>query len=127
MMAASAPRNYSGFPSSSTSEKEKQVQTRRMDDSQRRHGFTTLQMQQAPKGALFIWPVSGSIGYAKDLAKHLGRDDLRIMSGSVLDNRAEKLRGFRVPAIVLDHACEPTGAEYELLRELRSTICREAA
>lgn len=100
------------------------MHVRHMDESQRRHGFTTLQMKHAPHGALFIWPVSGSLDYARALAIEHGREDLEIVSPSILDKRAERLRGRRLSGIVLDHACEPTTEEYDLLRELRTHVVK---
>ncbi len=96
------------------------MRVRTMDDSQRGNGFTTAQMKRAPLGSLYVWPVSGSINYAKALAHELGRDDLEIVSPSVLDRKAERLRGRRLTGLVLDHACEPTAEEYDVLREIRA-------
>lgn len=96
------------------------MRVREQDESQRGNGFTTAQMKRAPQGALYIWPVHGSISYAKDLARRLGREDLEIVSPSVLDQRGERLRGRRLSGIVLDHACEPSPEEYEILRDLRA-------
>lgn len=101
------------------------MKTRHMEESQRGHGFTTLQMQHAARDALYIWPVHGSLQYARDLARKHGREDLEIVSGSILDNDAEKLRGRRLTGIILDHAAEPTDKEYELLYRLRSQIIRK--
>lgn len=103
------------------------MQTRVMDESQRAHGFTTLQMKAAPALALYIWPVSGSLDYARDLARHLGRSDLEIVGGSVLDQRGERLRGRYFSAIVIDHAAEPSPEEYEVLREIRARCVRMTA
>ena len=99
------------------------MRTRQMDESQRGHGFTTLQIQHAPQGALYLWPVFGSLSYARDLAKRLGRDDLRIESGDILQYRAERIRGLRFSAIILDHACEPSDDECKLLRDARVHCC----
>ena len=98
------------------------MRTRVMDESQRGQGFTTMQMRNAPIGALYVWPVAGSINYAVDLARGIGRDDLKIVPASILDRSAERLRGTRWPAIILDHACEPNDEDYFLLRELRGSI-----
>lgn len=98
------------------------MRIRQSDDSQRGNGFTTAQIKRAPLGALYIWPTHASIGYAKDLARKLGRADLEIVSPSVLDYRGQRLHGRRLSGIVLDHACEPTEEEYDILRELRA-IC----
>jgi hypothetical protein len=98
------------------------MKTRHFDISQRGHGFTTLQMQRAPQGALFIWPAQNSINYARSLAAKLGRGDLEIVPPSILEGGGVRLRGKRYSAVVLDHACEPSPEEYELLRELRPAL-----
>lgn len=92
---------------------------RRQDFTQRGHGFTTLQMQRAARGALFIWPVEGSLSYAKALAAKIGRDDLKIVGPAILEQHGAKLRGCSYPSIVLDHACELSDEECALLREVR--------
>jgi len=43
-----------------------------MEREDRGTGRTTRQMRDAPQGAVFVWPVWGSMGYASDLARHLG-------------------------------------------------------
>lgn len=96
------------------------MQIRRQDISQRGHGFTTLQIQHAAQGALFICPANGVIRHTKELAASLGRDDLKIVGPEVLERGAERLRGCRYPSIVLDHACEPSAEEYALLRQVRA-------
>lgn len=103
------------------------MRTRQMDESQRGQGFTTLQMRRAPNGALYIWPASGSLHYARLLAKFLGRDDLEIVNTSILERDAERLRGRTLTGIVLDHAIEATGDELDLLRALRKRLVRRAA
>ena len=100
------------------------MRIRQMDDSQRGNGFTTAQMRRAPQGALYIWPVHSSIGYARDLARELGRDDLVIFPPSVLEHRGELLRGCIFSGLVLDHACEPDADEYEVLRDLRAMLVK---
>ena len=75
------------------------VQLRRGD------GTTTLQMTDAAEGALFIW-CNGHLDYPRQLARKLGRTDLKIYSPSALENHF--LAGLRFPAIVLDHACDLT-------------------
>lgn len=100
------------------------MRIRQMDDSQRGTGFTTAQMKLAPRCALYIWPVHGSLSYARDLARELGREDLEIAAPSILDERGARLRGRKLSAIVLDHACEPTPEEYDLLREIRAFCVR---
>jgi hypothetical protein len=74
-------------------------------------GRTTKQMQDAPQGAAFVWPVWSSISYAKDLARHLGRLDLIIITPSNLRN----FRPGQYTALVVDHAVKferPEFAEF---------------
>jgi hypothetical protein len=67
----------------------------------RAEAATSKQMLEAPRNAVFIWPVGHSIGYAEALARHLGRFDLDIVSFWWLF--AKRWRGDR-RAVVLDHA-----------------------
>lgn len=64
-------------------------------------GATTRQMKAAPKGAHFVW-VNGQLGYPKDLARKLGRDDLVIVSPDFFVGG--RWQGIRFTAIVVDHA-----------------------
>lgn len=64
-------------------------------------GRTTRAMQAAPRGALYIWPVMGSISYAKDLARKLGLD-LDIQPVNFL--LGGRWHGREWPAVVVDHA-----------------------
>jgi len=96
------------------------MRVRVMDVSQRGNGFTTAQMQRAPRGAVYVWPVHESLGYAKDLARSLGRGDIEVVGPSVLERGGERLRGRRLTGIVLDHACEPDAEEYLTLRYIRA-------
>jgi hypothetical protein len=71
-------------------------------DAVRGSGRTTRQMQEAPYRAYYIW-VNGYLSYPKNLAAHLGRQDLKIMSpGSI--NRGRNLLGIPRSRIVIDHA-----------------------
>lgn len=103
------------------------MKVREFDISQRGNGFTSLQMARAPKGSLYIWPVASSLNYARALAAKMDRADLQIVPPSILEYKGERIKGNRYPAIVLDHACEPSHEEYELLRELRAAMTRSAA
>lgn len=72
--------------------------------TQRRTGITTRQMQQAPKGAYYVWTDS-VMDYARALAAHLGRNDLTIVDPIFFAYREGRgKRRLRVP-IVIDHAC----------------------
>jgi hypothetical protein len=88
-----------------------------MSDFDRGSGRTTRQMQQAPHGAVFIWCVARSVNYARDLARSLKREDLRIMTPAALDPPGHRLMGIRV-TIVLDHACSLTDRQLETYRGL---------
>lgn len=92
-------------------------------DEDRGSGRTSDQMRAAPKGALFIWVNDRSIGYARHLAHHLGRDDLDIRPVSVLD-RAERLLGLQFPAVVFDHAVRITDRQGEALDRLMPSLVR---
>lgn len=81
-------------------------------------GTTTQQMLKAPQGAIYIWPSRTSIGYAKDLAMHLGRHDLKIESVGYLDT-SHRFHGARGVTVVLDHAvCDLSHAAVRNLDEL---------
>ena len=68
-------------------------------DGQRGSGRTTEQMRAAPHGAVYVW-VNGSTQYPTFLARHLGRDDLRIISPDQFAQEARSLRAW----VVIDHA-----------------------
>ncbi len=77
-----------------------------MGNSKRGDGTTTNQMRLAKPGAVFVWPLQSSLWYARDLAKSLGRNDLKIVSARWFDD--DWHRDFHKPDlhIVLDHATE---------------------
>lgn len=66
----------------------------------RRPGLTAKQMQEAPSGAVYVWPSSRS--YAVSLARTLGRDDLEIVPLSWLDGHG--WMGRNITGLVIDHA-----------------------
>ena len=74
-------------------------------------GRTTQQMQDAPKGAIFVW-VNQCLGYPRDLAANLGRDDLVIVPPSYLDT-IDKLAGRTITGILLDHATKLTDRQFD--------------
>lgn len=78
-------------------------------------GMTTRQMKEAPNGALFIW-CNDRLAYAKDLARHLSRDDLDIRGPMSIDRH--ELRGRRWPAIVVDHYARLSQSQAEGLERL---------
>lgn len=68
-------------------------------------GRTTRQMQDAPQAAVYLWPLPGTIGYARALARHIGRNDLTITPITGWQSHG----GDVVP--VIDHACWETHAD----------------
>ena len=71
-------------------------------------GTTTRQMQAATRGAVFVWGNS-QIGYPKGLAKHIGREDLKIVSPSWLEDR---WRGLKLTGVMVDHAATLTDQQW---------------
>ena len=71
----------------------------------RGQGHTTHQMLTAPENAFFVCPTK-HIGYYRDLAYALGRQDLQIQSPIWLreDHWLRVTRGKRSACIVIDHA-----------------------
>lgn len=65
-------------------------------------GRTAKQMQDAPQGAFFVWPIASSRWYAERLAEYLCRKDLHVISVADLDTN--ELRGIEMSALILDHA-----------------------
>ena len=70
-------------------------------------GTTSRQMLGAPVGAVFVG-ASSDLLYAKELARHLGRGDLRIVSPSWLEH---SWRGVSLKGLVVDHAAELTESQ----------------
>src|SRR5690606_35489389 len=60
-------------------------------------GRTRRAMEDAKRGAIYIW-CNGVLSYPMALARHIGRDDLKIYSPSVLED--DRLRGVIVPEII---------------------------
>ena len=63
-------------------------------------GKTTEQVKNASKDAIYVWPTHHLI-YIKELVKHLGREDLKIVTTSYIS--LNNCRGSD-REIVLDHA-----------------------
>jgi hypothetical protein len=82
-------------------------------------GFTTKQMREAEPGALFVW-CNSDLSYPKHLAHNLGRDDLRIVGPSVLNE--SRLLGQQCQ-IVVDHATRLTFSQIRVLTEYRQ-LCQ---
>jgi hypothetical protein len=70
------------------------------DDSQRGTGRTTKQMRDAPQGAIFVW-CNGHTDYPRALARHLGREDLRIEPRSFVESNTHMATS---KPIIQDHA-----------------------
>ena len=67
-------------------------------------GRTTKQMQDAPKGAVFVW-CNSNIAWPRDLARKIGREDIEIVRPSWLEG--ESFMGRRMSGVILDHATGP--------------------
>jgi hypothetical protein len=73
-----------------------------MNDCFRGRGKTSQQMKEAPHGAVFVW-CTGDLYYPKMLARHLGREDLKVKSFSWLQ-REEMYNLKPEIVVVVDHA-----------------------
>jgi len=89
-------------------------------------GKTTDQIREAPKGAIFVW-CNDYTGYVRDIAKSLGRDDLKIIGLSQAKN-GEYFLGRSNP-IVYDHCCGLVQTRYargSLSRYARHSLSRSS-
>jgi len=78
-----------------------------MDRREERGTGRTMQaLRTAPRGAIYVW-VNDHFTYPRELAKRLGRDDLRIVSP---DFFLQQYRGTDRPVWV-DHAVRLTPAQ----------------
>jgi hypothetical protein len=77
---------------------------------------TRKQMENAAPGALFVW-CNNQIYYPKDLAKRIGRGDLRIIGPAGLDGPPLT---FGFPEIIVDHAALLSRRQHEAVEELRA-------
>ncbi len=66
----------------------------------RQTGRTTRQMQEAAQGTYFVWP-NEALSYPINLARHLGRTDLKIISRAAFKRAA--MEG-KIKNVILDHA-----------------------
>lgn len=80
----------------------------------RQTGWTTAQIQLAPRGAIYVWPFVVSLAYPKSLARFLGRDDLEIIPEATF--RMNRVAGRRNIAVVIDHATELTAEGWQALK-----------
>lgn len=75
-----------------------------MADTLRGSGRTTEQLRSAPKGAVFVW-CNGGLAYPRKLARHMGRDDLTIVTAhSYAMGETDLLVKGSNRKIVVDHA-----------------------
>lgn len=70
----------------------------------RRSGRTKRQMEDAPKGAIYIWD-NKILSYPRELSYSIGREDLTILEKGYLYYRANRLTHIIFTDIVVDHAC----------------------
>jgi hypothetical protein len=89
----------------------------------RGEGRTRRAMEAADRGAIYIW-CNGVLSYPRDLARHIGRDDLKIYSPSALED--DRLRGIIAPEVVVDHAARLTDRQYEQLDFVRQVLALRA-
>lgn len=78
---------------------------------ERGDGATSRQMQDAPRDAVFVW-CRGELSYPKQLARRLGREDLKIVGPSWLE---EGWRGQRLSGLIVDHAAVLSDKQHDLL------------
>ena len=71
---------------------------------------TTKQMIDAPRNAVFVW-CNGITDYPQDLARSLGRTDLRIVTPMWMHRGGWQGMDLRPEELVLDHAYNPTASE----------------
>ena len=89
---------------------------------ERRTGETTRQMEDAPKGAVFVW-CNGQTDYPRLLARKIGREDLQIQSPTWFEDR---WRGLELTGVVVDHAARLTDRQWDgyqgALTRVRSNV-----
>ena len=88
---------------------------------ERQVGNTTRQMQEAPQKSVFVW-VNGHLDYPRQLAKSLGRDDLKIVSPDWLSDH--RWFGLVFSGIVLDHAAALNDRQWDAFHIVRDTRVR---
>lgn len=76
----------------------------------RGQGTTTKQMQDATKGAHYVW-VNGHLDYPRALAQKIGRQDLVIVSPEFFSG--VRWMGFSFKGIVLDHATDLNDSQWQ--------------
>jgi hypothetical protein len=83
-------------------------------------GRTTKQMREAPHGAVFVW-CNGQLFYPRDLARHLGRADLEIVSPDSM-REYHRFMGRKLSGLVIDHAAELNARQYDGMRHVNDRI-----
>lgn len=73
-------------------------------------GKTTRAMLKAPKGSVFVW-VNHHLDYPKLLARHLGRDDLKIVSPEWIED--QRWAGMNLSGLKLDPDTRFTDKQWE--------------
>jgi hypothetical protein len=86
----------------------------------RQTGQTSKQIQDAPVDSVFVWVIN-DVRYPEQLARTLGRTDLKIVGRSWITS--ERWRGLRLSGVVVDHSIRPSIDELEALCAIRSRIC----
>ncbi len=83
---------------------------------QRGSGQTSEQMKSAPRDAVFVW-CNESLRYPKQLARHLGREDLKI-ARPVYDEVFMIAAGTKRD-VVIDHEADRTAnkSEHDMISE----------
>ena len=76
-------------------------------------------MLEAPVGAVYIW-CNSRLDYPKHLARHLRREDLKIVSMDWLKD--EKWRGLELSGICVDHAVRMDLPLHELLENAMTRV-----
>lgn len=75
-------------------------------------GRSSRQILNAAKGALFVCHDHGARRYFTDLARHLGREDIRVVPEKELRCEA----GRRYPDVVFDHFAADNAASEHAVR-----------
>ncbi len=86
----------------------------------RQSGRTTEQMREAPKDAMYVWGSGSPRRYATELARSIGRRDLRIVSPDWLIG--DQWLGT-VRAVVVDHAARLNGRQWAAIGYIRMRYC----
>lgn len=87
-------------------------------DKDRGTGRTSRQMVEAPLGAVYVW-CNAFRQYPCELARHLGRDDLEIVTPLWL--AAASSRGRWLTGLVIDHALDTKWLE-DRIDEARARV-----